>query len=145
MNVSIPHQSYKNLQLTASQLISVASIIYCPFLASAKLSLLFFYLRLSHLRWFKSCVYASMFLVVGYNIALVFPLIFACTPFRRNWDVTITEGSCIDRTPLYMATAVLNMATDILLLVLPVPMVVRLQMPRAQKLGLICIFGVGSL
>ncbi|KAH6875140.1 hypothetical protein BKA58DRAFT_453973, partial [Alternaria rosae] len=126
-------------------LISVASIIYCPFLASAKLSLLFFYLRLSHLRWFKSCVYVSMFLVVGYNIALVFPLIFACTPFRRNWDVTITEGSCIDRTPLYMATAVLNMATDILLLVLPVPMVVRLQMPRAQKLGLICIFGVGSL
>ncbi|KAI4665159.1 uncharacterized protein J4E88_010607 [Alternaria novae-zelandiae] len=62
-------------------LISVASIIYCPFLASAKLSLLLFYLRLSHLRWFKSCVYASIFLVVGYNIALVFPLIFACTPF----------------------------------------------------------------
>jgi hypothetical protein len=86
-----------------------------------------------------------MFLVVGYNFALVFPLIFACTPFRRNWDVTITAGSCIDRTPLYMATAVLNMATDLLLLVLPVPMVVGLQMPRAQKLGLMCIFGVGSL
>ncbi|KAL1797158.1 hypothetical protein ACET3X_003764 [Alternaria dauci] len=126
-------------------LISVASILYCPFLASAKLSLLFFYLRLSHINWFRICVYASMFLVVGYNIALVFPLIFACTPFRRNWDVTITEGSCIDRTPLYMATAVLNMATDILLLVLPIPMVVKLQMPRAQKAGLICIFGVGSL
>ncbi|KAG9186348.1 hypothetical protein G6011_02904 [Alternaria panax] len=126
-------------------LISVASIIYCPFLASANLSLLLFYLRLSHIHWFRLCVYASMFLVVGYNIALVFPLIFACTPFRRNWDVTITEGSCIDRTPLYMATAVLNMATDILLLVLPVPMVVKLQMPRAQKAGLICIFGVGSL
>ncbi|CAN9280749.1 unnamed protein product [Alternaria alternata] len=58
-------------------LISVASIIYCPFLASAKLSLLFFYLRLSHIQWFRLCVYASMFLVVGYNIALVFPLIFA--------------------------------------------------------------------
>jgi hypothetical protein len=127
------------------QLISVASILYCPFLASAKLSLLFFYLRLSHIQWFRLCVYASMFLVVGYNIALVFPLIFACTPFKRNWDVTITEGSCIDRTPLYMATAVLNMATDILLLVLPIPMVVKLQMPRAQKAGLICIFGVGSL
>ncbi|KAF7672479.1 hypothetical protein GT037_009510 [Alternaria burnsii] len=126
-------------------LISVASIIYCPFLASAKLSLLFFYLRLSHIQWFRLCVYASMFLVVGYNIALVFPLIFACTPFRRNWDVTITEGSCIDRTPLYMATAVLNMATDILLLVLPIPMVVKLQMPGVQKAGLICIFGVGSL
>ena len=146
MNVSSIHQPQRNsLSSPMPQLISVASILYCPFLASAKLSLLFFYLRLSHIQWFRLCVYASMFLVVGYNIALVFPLIFACTPFKRNWDVTITEGSCIDRTPLYMATAVLNMATDILLLVLPIPMVVKLQMPRAQKAGLICIFGVGSL
>jgi hypothetical protein len=125
-------------------LITVASILYCPFLACAKFSLLLFYLKLSHLRWFRLCVYANMFLVVSYNIALVFPLIFACTPLRRNWDVMVTEGSCINRTPLYMATAVLNMVTDILLLVLPIPMVVNLQMPRVQKLGLICIFGVGS-
>ncbi|KAF1940627.1 hypothetical protein EJ02DRAFT_435494 [Clathrospora elynae] len=134
-----------NRAKSTMNLISMASILYCPFLASAKLSLLLFYLTLSHLRWFKLCVYASMFLVVGYNIALVFPLIFACTPFKRNWDITTTDGSCIDRTPLYMATAVLNMITDILLLVLPIPMIVKLQMPRAQKAGLICIFGVGSL
>ncbi|KAF1833323.1 hypothetical protein BDW02DRAFT_552717 [Decorospora gaudefroyi] len=125
--------------------ITVASILYCPFLASAKFSLLFFYLRLSHLRWFRICVYASMFLVVSYSTAFVFPLAFACTPVKRNWDVTVTEGSYIDRTPLYMATAVLNMVTDILLLVLPMPMVFKLHMPRAQKAGLTCIFSVGSL
>jgi hypothetical protein len=142
--VSCTTPSYPYL-LTIPQLVSVASKIYCLFLASAKLSLLFFYLRLSHIRWFRLCVYASMFSVVGYNVALIFPLIFACTPIRRNWDVTITEGSCIDWTPLYMATAVLNMITDILLLVLPIPMVVKLQMPRAQKAGLICIFGLGSM
>jgi hypothetical protein len=126
-------------------LVGVASILYCPFLASAKLSLLLFYLRLSHLAWFRLCVYVSMVLVVGYNLALVFPLLFACTPFRRNWDVSVTEGRCIDRTAVYMATAVLNMITDVLLLVLPVPMVVRLQMPPVQKVGLLGIFGVGSL
>jgi hypothetical protein len=86
-----------------------------------------------------------MFLVVGYNIALVFPLMFACTPIKRNWDITITEGSCIDRTLLYMASAVLNILNDLLLLVLPISMVVKLQMPQAQKAGLICILGVGSL
>lgn len=85
-----------------------------------------------------------MFLVVGYNIALIFPLIFTCTPVMKNFDVFITAGSCLNRTPLYMATAVLNMATDIILLVLPVPMIVKLQMPRVQKAGLICIFCVGS-
>jgi hypothetical protein len=85
-----------------------------------------------------------MFLVVGYNIALMLPLIFACKPFMKTWDVSILEGSCIDRTPVFMATAVMNMVTDILLLVLPVPMVIKLQMPRAQKAGLICAFGIGS-
>jgi hypothetical protein len=85
-----------------------------------------------------------MFLVVGYNIALVFPLIFTCTPIMKNYDLFITTGSCLNRTPLYMATAVLNMITDIMLLVLPIPMIIKLQMPRVQKAGLICIFGVGS-
>jgi hypothetical protein len=145
LNVSCINLLLYRTMLTLGQLVSVASIIYCPFLASEKLSLLFFYLRLSCLRWFRLCVYASMFLVVGYNIALVFPLMFACTPIKRNWDITITEGSCIDRTLLYMASAVLNILNDLLLLVLPIPMVVKLQMPRAQKAGLICILGVGSL
>ncbi|KAF3004843.1 hypothetical protein E8E13_004733 [Curvularia kusanoi] len=125
-------------------LISVATILYCPFLAAAKFSLLFFYLKLSPLRWFRMAVYASMFLVVGYNIALVFPLIFTCTPVKKNFDVFVTDGSCLDRTPIYMATAVLNMITDVLLLALPLPMIVKLQMPTVQKAGLICVFGVGA-
>ena len=36
------------------------------------------------------------------------------------------------------------MVTDILLLVLPLPMIVKLQMPAIQKAGLICVFCVGS-
>lgn len=126
-------------------MITVASTLYCPLLACAKFSLLFFYLKLSPMKWFRMCVYASMFIVVGYNIGIVFPLIFACRPLKRNFDVTITEGYCINRTPLYIATAVLNIVTDIMLLILPIPMIVRLQMPRVQKIGLILIFGVGSL
>jgi hypothetical protein len=85
-----------------------------------------------------------MFLVIGYNIVLMCLLLFPCTPLKKTWDVSIIEGSCIDRTPVFMATAVLNMITGILLLVLPIPMVIKLQMPRAQKLGVICAFGVGS-
>jgi hypothetical protein len=117
--------------LTSSQLVNITSILYCPFLALAKFSLLLVYLKLSPLRWWRLCIFASMFLVVGYNIALMLPLIFACKPFTRTWDVSI-------------ATAVMNMVTDVLLLVLPIPMVLHLQMPRSQKIGLFCAFGVGS-
>jgi hypothetical protein len=144
LNVSATPLSKRRGVLTSPQLVNITSILYCPFLALAKFSLLLVYLKLSPLRWWRICIFASMFLVVGYNIALMLPLIFACKPFMKTWDVSIIEGSCIDRTPVFMATAVMNMVTDILLLVLPIPMVLRLQMPRSQKIGLFCAFGVGS-
>lgn len=85
-----------------------------------------------------------MLLVIGHITALLGSLLLPCTPLKRTWNITIEEGSCIDQTPVYMATAVLDMVTDIALLVVPIPMVVSLQMPHAQKVGLICAFRVGS-
>lgn len=124
---------------------TASSIAYCPLLGLAKFSILLLYLKLGPIRWFHVAVYITMFIVIGANFALIFAFIFACTPVKRGWDITITEGSCINRAALYIATAVLNMITDILLLLLPIPIVVRLQMPRIQKLGLILIFAIGSM
>lgn len=56
----------------------------------------------------------------------------------------MTEGSCVDRTAVYICTAALGIATDVILLVMPIPMIVRLQMPSRQKVGLILLFAVGS-
>ena len=44
----------------------------------------------------------------------------------QTLEVFITGGSCLNRAPLYMATVVLNMATDIILLIFPIPMIVKL-------------------
>lgn len=84
-------------------------------------------------------------MVVSYTIGIFFSLIFACKPIEKSWDVTITTGSCINRPALYITTAVLGVATDVVLLVLPVPMVLKLQMPVLQKAGLLLMFAVGSL
>jgi hypothetical protein len=83
--------------------------------------------------------------VVGYTVGISLSLIFACNPIEKSWDVTITTGACISRPALYITTAVLGVATDIVLLLLPVPMVLKLQMPTFQKAGLLLMFAVGSL
>lgn len=62
-----------------------------------------------------------------------------------SWDVTITEGTCIDRPAIYIATAVANIVSDVMIFSLPIPIVVKLQIPRRQKIGLFFIFAVGSL
>ncbi|KAA8577286.1 hypothetical protein EYC84_007258 [Monilinia fructicola] len=128
-----------------SKLIMSASVIYVPCLGLSKFSLLLFYNRLSPVRWFRIAVYFLMFVVLGYSFAIIFALIFPCQPVAMNWDVTITGGKCVNRAATYTATAAMNIATDLALLALPIPMIVDLRMPRVQKVGLIIIFFVGSL
>jgi hypothetical protein len=86
-----------------------------------------------------------MVIIIGYSFSTIFALIFPCKPIAKAWDVTITEGSCINRGAVYIMQAVTNIVTDIVLLLLPIPIVWKLQMPVVQKIGLVLIFVVGSL
>lgn len=62
-----------------------------------------------------------------------------------GYDITKQHGTCINRPYLYIATAVTNIASDIVLFCLPLPIVIKLQVPRKQKVGLVLIFFLGSL
>jgi len=127
------------------QMIMTASVLYVPCLGLSKFSLLLFYHQLSPIRWFKTFVYILMAVVVGYSSTIIFALIFACNPIAKNWDITITKGTCINRAAIYIATAVVNIATDVMLLILPIPMIFHLQMPTMQKVGVVFIFTLGSM
>ncbi|KAK0663734.1 hypothetical protein DIS24_g1139 [Lasiodiplodia hormozganensis] len=136
----IPLEHYNLYNL----LIMCASVLYAPTQGFAKLSLLLFYRRLAPFTWFRAAIYVVMFVVVAYTLGIMFSLIFPCKPVASNWDVTI-EGECINKAGIYIATAVINIATDLALLVLPIPVLVRLQIPRLEKVALIAMFGVGSM
>ena len=80
--------------------------------------------------------------VVGYSIAIIFALILACHPVSRNWDANV-DGVCVNRTALYIATAVTNIVTDLALISLPIPLVLNLNMPKSQKVYLFLMFVIG--
>lgn len=122
-----------------------ASVLYVPCLGLAKLSLLLSYYRLSPIKWFKTAVSILMLVVLGYSFAIIFALIFACKPIAKNWDVTIMKGTCINKAAIYIATAIVNIATDVTLLLLPIPMIAVLQMHLMQKLVVVIVFALGSL
>ncbi|KAI9172755.1 integral membrane protein [Paramyrothecium foliicola] len=123
----------------------LAAAIYIVGGSSAKVSLLIFYLRLSPQRWFRMTVWATLVFISGYTIGIFFALIFACNPIAMSYDVTVQDGTCINRPSLYIATAVVNIISDAFLFCLPLPIVVKLQVPRRQKIGLILIFLLGSI
>ena len=112
-------------------------------MAFAKSSLLVEYRRLSSNRWYTFLIWITLGIIISYSIAFIFTILFACTPMGKNWDITIAGGKCINKGVIHLATAAANAATDLVMLVLPIPMLLHLQLPNIQKVGLLCIFIIG--
>ncbi|PKS12463.1 hypothetical protein jhhlp_000669, partial [Lomentospora prolificans] len=130
-------------QWTVDVYISAPFYMLCG--SFAKLSLLVFYLRLTPQRWFRHLVWAFMAIIGAYTIAIFMPLVFSCRPISKAWDIYMTEGKCINTPILYHATAISNITSDIVLFFLPLPILIKLQIPMQQKIGLFIIFSMASM
>ena len=122
-----------------------ATVLYVPSMMFAKLAILLCYFRISAKRNFRIALYIAMGIVLAYSIALIFALIFGCNPIQKSWDLRITGGTCINRPAVYLSNGILNVATDFMILLLPVPMIKDLHMPLRQKILVAAVFSVGSL
>jgi hypothetical protein len=104
-----------------------------------------YYRLLGTFQIWQYTIYLIAFVIAGYSAALTLALIFACNPIRKGWDASITQGSCINRPAVYLATAITNTVSDFILILIPIRVVWGLRMPLIPKLGVIVIFGIGCL
>lgn len=70
--------------------------------------------------------------------------IFTCYPVQKYWDFTVTEGKCLDRNAITFVNAGVNIATDLVLLAIPIPLLKNLQIPKKQKFILVGVFACGA-
>lgn len=56
-----------------------------------------------------------------------------------------SEGKCIDVGQFFVALAIVNLITNIIVLLIPVPEVIKLQMSREKKAAVFIILGLGGL
>ncbi|KAK7700369.1 hypothetical protein SLS64_010977 [Diaporthe eres] len=69
---------------------------------------------------------------------------FRCTPQRRLWADFYERGHCpINAVVLNLAASVVNVVSDVGILVLPQWVIWRLNMPRATKAGVSALFLIG--
>ncbi|KAG9258803.1 uncharacterized protein F5Z01DRAFT_4344 [Emericellopsis atlantica] len=109
-----------------------------------KLSLLTFYLQISPQRGWKIANWIAIAIVAVSSTVITLMLYLYCRPPAKAYMPQL-EGDCLNPGALYIATAVSNIVTDLMLFVLPIPMVVKLRMSKVQKAGAVFIFGVGSV
>ena len=127
------------------QALYATELCYFPSIALTKLSILFFYARVFPLREFKRYLYAVGALVISWWIACQGTTIFECSPIHFSWTKTPSTGHCIDFPKYFIGSAIPNIATDLVLLALPLPQIWKINLPSTQKLGLMGIFLLGGL
>ena len=81
--------------------------------------------------------------LVGCGLATIFQ----CSPVSFYWNQLAgdTLGFCVNEYSFLAANAALNIASDIMILVLPMPIVWRLHIKKSQKLAISSIFLLGGL
>ncbi|KAL4770456.1 hypothetical protein BDW60DRAFT_224023 [Aspergillus nidulans var. acristatus] len=121
----------------------VATIFYAWAVILSKLSILAFYLRLSPQLWFRALTFMLMGTCTCYVLIYTFLFTFRCNPIAKNWDITITTGSCINTRTIMTVLSIANIAMDIITLILPIPVIMRLNMRLAQRVSVVLIFSSG--
>lgn len=87
-------------------------------------------------------IWGTLYFTIALAIATLLTDAFQCTPVQYFWDTTIAGGHCIEQRDFYVATAVMTLFTDLLVLSIPVIIIAGLQMPFRRKMavcGVLCI------
>ena len=123
----------------------IAECIYLPSLLGYKMSILCLYLRIFNVnRPFRYCTWAVMLITFGYLFSNLWTQIFGCRPIAKNW-IPDLPGHCILTPKADYGYGSLNFITDLLIFVLPLPIVWRLQLSSRDKLGVSVILIIGSM
>lgn len=108
-----------------------------------KVGLILQYLRIFTQKWFRITAWALLAFIVAYSVWTVFSSVFACLPVAAFWDQSI-HGKCLPHSVSWFVNAGINIATDLATVILPMPVVNKLQLPRKQRYALLLVFALGG-
>ena len=119
-------------------------ILYNTGFTVVRLSVLFFYVRIFRsVHKYRMAFWTVGSLIIGWCIATNFLAIFSCIPIHKAWNPEI-PGHCLDPSRTFLGPTILNILIDIVLLVLPIPMIWKLSMNTTRRLALVVVFCSGA-
>lgn len=137
--------SFKPKTKSMDQWFYVGQVVYKVLLGLNKVSLLFLYLRIFVSRAFQITCYIVMTIVVSWSFSAIMATILQCIPVNAYWDRSIKTAKCTNTDAFWYAYAIINIITDVMILVLPLWEIRKLHLPMQQRAGLMAIFAIGGL
>lgn len=134
---------------TGSQLVLASRIMYTAYLWAIKYSVSMYLRSLTESVWQRShqrlLRYLHIFLAVTF-VATVIGDLAACQPFSHYWQVVPDPGpQCRQGYAALFTMGVMNIITNIALIVFPIPMILRSSLPQKRKISIILRMGLPLL
>ncbi|KAI0152900.1 hypothetical protein GGR57DRAFT_469421 [Xylariaceae sp. FL1272] len=124
------------------------TFIYAGSVSFTKISILLFYYRLFERgsKGFHIRLGFAAFFATGYLISIWGVAAGLCMPTRYFWTQFLgEEGHCVDINSSFLSLTALNLVADVLVLIVPIPEILALQMPTNRKLGVLFVMLLGGL
>ncbi|OCK73983.1 hypothetical protein K432DRAFT_339537 [Lepidopterella palustris CBS 459.81] len=109
-----------------------------------KPSVLTQYLRFFQVnRVFRWSCFVLIAVVILHTLTITFVSAFICSPVAYFWDRLIPNGKCLNMTVFWLTASGIHTGTDIVIFMLPFPIIWKLHISRKQRLQLMLVFGHG--
>ncbi|RWA14416.1 hypothetical protein EKO27_g687 [Xylaria grammica] len=93
--------------------------------------------------WFYWITWVVLITHTVFYVTWIFLVNLSCMPHQKIWDITVTEGHCLDIKIIYTVAGAVNVFANFVILLLPLWTIHHLQMSKKRKGGVYVVFGVG--
>ncbi|KND87130.1 hypothetical protein TOPH_08210 [Tolypocladium ophioglossoides CBS 100239] len=108
-----------------------------------KTSLLLSYLRFIPIQGYRIAIIVIGVVVAVAHIGFICSFLFLCTPIAKQWDLSITDRHCGEGVSFYLTFSALTIIFDMIVFVLPFPVLVKSNIQLRRKIALLCLFALG--
>ncbi|KAM3069088.1 hypothetical protein ACMFMF_009053 [Clarireedia jacksonii] len=129
--------------------------VYAASVTSTKISVLLLYRRLFYTtnndmmainRIFTIMYWIATFFTCVYPFIMWIVMAVACRPLNFFWMqyAGATEGKCINYLMFFLVFGIVNMVNDVIILIVPIPRILKLHMNKRKKFSVAGIMLLGS-
>ncbi|KAI8957963.1 hypothetical protein F5Y11DRAFT_360394 [Daldinia sp. FL1419] len=124
--------------------IYAGQFLYAVSLGLIKISAILMLIRIFFDHRFKLAAIATLVFTIAWIVLSMLVEFFICQPIEMNWHLGMA-GTCGDQKVAFAALSVINIVNQLMILALPLPMILKLQMEWRYKIVTICIFSISIL
>ncbi|EPS37103.1 hypothetical protein H072_9331 [Dactylellina haptotyla CBS 200.50] len=141
------YHDFTDAQRRAAQIGGKANIVswisYASLIWTLKGCMVFLYYRLTAGLPQRLFVHITGGVILTTYVAMILMILLNCRPLNKNWTSPYGTEYCVNNIPHFAVLGPLNVLTDIMLLCIPLPLIIRAKLPLRRKLIVGVLLGGG--